>query len=69
MTYDFTTEINRFNTRALKWLIDEDELPLWVADMDFETAPAIVEALHKRVDHKIFGYTRVDEAWRNAYRH
>lgn len=69
MNYDFTTEINRFNTRALKWLIADDELPLWVADMDFETAPAIVNALHKRVDHKIFGYTRVDDTWRDAYRH
>ncbi len=68
MKHDFETEINRFGTRALKWLIAEDELPVWVADMDFETAPSIVEALKKRVDHKIFGYTRVDDSWRDAYR-
>lgn len=68
MTYDFKTEVNRFGTRALKWLIDEDELPIWVADMDFRTAPAIIEALQKRVEHGIFGYTRVDDTWRDAYR-
>src|SRR5690606_16644841 len=35
-----------------------DVLPMWVADMDFTVAPAIVEALHRRVDHGIFGYAR-----------
>ncbi|HYD85718.1 MAG TPA: PatB family C-S lyase, partial [Opitutus sp.] len=35
-----------------------DVLPLWVADMDFKVAPAIVEGLHRRVDHAIFGYAR-----------
>ena len=35
----------------------DDVLPLWVADMDIETAPEIIEALKKRLDHKVFGYT------------
>lgn len=60
--YDFDKIIERRGTRCMKW--DEldtyygetDVLPLWVADMDFETAPEIVEALHRRIDHKIFGY-------------
>lgn len=40
---------------------------MWVADMDFEVAPAIVEALQKKVDHKIFGYTEASEEWAKAY--
>ena len=38
---------------------EEDVLPMWVADMDFRTAPAVVDALKKRVEHGIFGYTKV----------
>ena len=45
---------------------DAGVLPLWVADMDFRTAPAITEALARRVAHGIFGYTRVPEAYYNA---
>ena len=37
--YDFDKEINRRNTGSLKWDVPEGELPMWVADMDFETAP------------------------------
>ena len=39
--YDFDKEINRRNTGSLKWDVPEGELPMWVADMDFETAPAV----------------------------
>ena len=45
---------------------DADTLPMWVADMDFRVAPAIVEALRKRVEHGIFGYTRVPDAYYEA---
>ena len=57
--YDFSKLTNRKETNSLKWDVEANELPMWVADMDFETAPEIVEALQKRLDHKIFGYNIV----------
>ncbi|MGX8835466.1 MalY/PatB family protein [Amedibacillus sp. YH-ame6] len=59
MKYDFDTLSDRTDTASLKWDVKEGELPMWVADMDFATAPEIVEALQKRVEHKIFGYSTV----------
>ena len=61
MVYDFDTPINRRNTDSLKWDIykGRDVLPMWVADMDFASPPEVIAALHKRVDHAIFGYTLV----------
>ena len=49
----------------MKWdeTNDPTVIPMWVADMDFETAPAITEALHQRIDHAIFGYTFVPESY------
>lgn len=45
-------------TESLKWQVyDRDVLPLWVADMDFLSPPAVIEALHQRIDHGVFGYT------------
>ena len=67
MHYDFDKVINRRNTGAIKWDVPETDLPMWVADMDFETAPAIKDALKERVEHGIFGYTTVPEAWYEAY--
>jgi cystathionine beta-lyase len=60
MTFDFDTPVNRAGTDSQKWqkYAGRDILPLWVADMDFKSAPAIVEALHRRVDHGVFGYAR-----------
>lgn len=46
--YDFDTPIDRTNTQSLKWDVAENELPMWVADMDFKTAPEIIEAVNKR---------------------
>ena len=43
--YDFSKMTNRFNTNSYKWDVKENELPMWVADMDFETAPAIIRYL------------------------
>ena len=57
MTYNFDEPVLRRGTHSCKW--DEaapGELPMWVADMDFRTAPAVVEALRRRVDHGVFGY-------------
>ncbi len=65
--YDFDTVVDRRNTNAIKWDVAEHELPMWVADMDFEAAPEIKEALAKRVAHGVFGYADVSEDWYNAY--
>lgn len=68
MKYDFDKQISRRGTNSYKWdsAKTEDVLPMWVADMDFHTAPAIVEALHRRVEHGIFGYTRVPDSYYDA---
>ncbi len=60
ITYDFDTPIDRRHTASLKWdrYKDPDVLPMWVADMDFKSPPAVIQALHERVDHGIFGYSR-----------
>lgn len=67
MKYNFDEIISRRHTCSYKWdsaPSDEKEvLPLWVADMDFRTAPVIVEALERRVRHGIFGYVRVPDAY------
>lgn len=67
MKYDFDTPINRRNTNSLKWDVDENELPMWVADMDFETAPEVQEAIRKRAAHGAFGYSVVSDEWYQAY--
>jgi len=63
-SYNFDTCPDRTGYGSLKWdkYKGRDILPLWVADMDFETAPEIVEGLQKRLDHGIFGYTIPHEA-------
>lgn len=68
MKYDFDTILPRRGTNSYKWDSAENAevLPMWVADMDFRTAPAIVHALHQRVEHGIFGYTRVPDAYYEA---
>lgn len=65
MKYNFDEIILRRDTNSYKWdtAKEEDVLPMWVADMDFRTAPAVVEALRKRVEHGIFGYTKVPAAY------
>lgn len=68
MKYDFDRMTDRRGVGSLKWDVPERELPMWVADMDFETAPEIIEALKKRVEHGIFGYSVVTEDWYEAYR-
>jgi cystathionine beta-lyase len=67
MVYDFDTPIDRRRTDSLKWNVKEHELPMWVADMDFRTAPEIQKALEKRVAHGVFGYSDVPDAWYQAY--
>lgn len=66
MKYDFSKMTNRFGTDSYKWDVKENELPMWVADMDFETAPQITEAIKKRADHGIFGYNTVPDKFFDA---
>ena len=65
MKYNFDEIIPRRGTNSYKWdsAGDADILPMWVADMDFRTAPPVVEALRKRAEHGIFGYVRVPDAY------
>ena len=57
MKFDFDKKVDRYNTHCYKWdLYGEEYLPLWVADSDFEVAPAITERLKKRIEHGIYGY-------------
>ncbi len=61
---DFDTVIERRNTDSVKWdrYRDRDILPLWVADMDFASPPAIIRALQERVAHGVFGYGNAPRA-------
>ena len=71
--YNFDELTHRRGTNCVKWdaespvgPIDEDVIPMWVADMDFKVAPEIVEALRNRVDQGIFGYTHVPDSYYEA---
>lgn len=69
MNYNFDEIIDRRGTESIKWdAVNErwgrnDLLPLWVADMDFRTPPFIMEALRKRLEHEVLGYTFACESW------
>lgn len=65
MKYDFDKPVNRFGTNSVKYdeMPNADTIALWVADMDFETAPVVREALAKRMEHGCFGYTFVPESY------
>lgn len=67
MKYDFDTCVDRRNTNSLKWDVKDNELPMWVADMDFQTAPEVREEIIKRAEHGVFGYSVVSEEWYDAY--
>ena len=63
MKYNFDEIVERRGTHCVKWdeSPSDDVIPLWVADMDFKAAPAILEAVRKRAEHGVFGYTVVEE--------
>lgn len=65
MKYNFDEIVPRRGTCSYKWdsAGNGDVLPMWVADMDFRCAPAVVDALQRRVAHGIFGYTRVPDEY------
>lgn len=66
--FDFDKLIARRGSNCYKWdeAANDEVIPLWVADMDFEVAPAIKEALRKRVEHGVFGYTMVPDSYYDA---
>ena len=77
MKYDFDEQVERRGTGCVKWdeeapcqtmgrLSPEGIIPLWVADMDFKAAPAIQEAIRKRAEHGVFGYTFVEDDYYEA---
>ena len=73
MAYDFSSFVDRRGTACVKWDAPNgagvpagDVIPMWVADMDFRTAPCIIDALRKRVEHGIFGYTEVPDSYYDA---
>ena len=67
--YNFDQMIDRRNTDCVKYdgLQDvfgcADLLPMWVADMDFRTAPFVIDALKKRLEHEVLGYTFACKEW------
>ena len=68
MNYNFDEIITRRGSNCIKWdeAEDPDIIPLWVADMDFHVYPGIVEALRKRVEHGVFGYSLVPQSYYDA---
>ena len=68
MNYHFDKVTDRRGTGSEKWNVQENELPMWVADMDFPTAPCVRRAIEKRAAHGVFGYSSIPEDWYDAYR-
>lgn len=71
---NFDEEINRYNSNSLKYDFKNDKnkpndvLPMWVADMDFKCCDEILNDMHKKINHGIFGYSKNDENYFNAVR-
>ena len=63
----FDQPVDRRGTGCMKWDVKENELPMWVADMDFQTAPEVTEAIIRRAGHGVFGYTLIEDEWYKAY--
>ena len=67
MTFDFDSIVERRGTGSIKWDVRDGELPMWVADMDFRTAPAVRDAVARVGALGVYGYTDTDGKWRGAY--
>lgn len=65
--YDFESVIDRNNTNCVKWDMFDDDIPMWVADMDFKVAPPIQDAILKRANHPVYGYNIVSDELFEAY--
>lgn len=72
MKYNFDESINRLQTNSIKWdevenlFGDKEMLPMWVADMDFKSPKPVIDALIKRAEHGIYGYTTRPDAYYDA---
>ncbi|MBC8508300.1 MAG: pyridoxal phosphate-dependent aminotransferase [Anaerolineales bacterium] len=67
MPFDFDTLPDRRSTESAKWRVyDEDVLPMWVADMDFKSPEAVIQAIQDRVAHGVFGYPKPQEALKES---
>ena len=69
MKINFDEIIDRRGSNSSKWNVQENELPLSMADMDFKASPEIIEALSKRIRHGIFGYSDVSDEWKESIIH
>ena len=69
MKYNFDKPVDRRSTGSIKWEVGKDELPMWVADMDFESVPEIQEAVRKCAEHGIYGYVYITKDWYEAYQY
>ena len=66
MKYNFDELTQRRGSNSLKWDVAENELPMWIADMDFKTAPEITRALQNKIKGGIYGYQIVPDEWYSA---
>lgn len=64
--FDFDTPVDRRGSCSIKWDTHPESLPLWVADMDFRTAPVVIEAIERRARHGVFGYSAPDDRYYTA---
>ena len=67
-TYNFDEIVNRKGTDSYKWDVKDNELPMWVADMDFAVLPEVVTAIQKRLEVPAFGYCGVPKEYYESYR-
>ena len=67
MEFDFDTAVSRRDTLSTKWNVGKDVLPMWIADMDFKTAPSIRNTLARLTEHGIFGYSDIPAYWAESY--
>lgn len=68
MTFNFDVPVNRSNSDSIRWdrYAGDDVIPLWVADMDFQSPPCVMDALAARVQQGVFGYTHAPDSMRSA---
>jgi cystathionine beta-lyase len=67
MKYNFDKITNRWNTLSIKWDVEKNVLPMWIADMDFETSPEIIEGFKDRIEQGIFGYNVIPDDLFESY--
>lgn len=66
MKYNFDKIANRRNSNSTKWNVKENALPMWIADMDFETLPEVKQAIINKANIGAYGYTDIPETYYQA---